>query len=144
VATYEKRFEVPEALRASGLRIVLDFGATMPVAASPTGRFQALVDPPVREAAIVYVNGRRAGSLWCPPYRLDVTGLLERGENRVKVEVANLALNALAGAPLPDYSALKARFGDRFQPQDMDLVKPVPAGLLGRIQLIAVPEPAGR
>jgi hypothetical protein len=143
VATYEKRIDVPEAMRAPGLRLVLDFGPTRPTAPSPTGRMQALVDPPVREAAVVYVNDRRAGSLWCPPYGLDVTGLLQRGENRLRVEVANLAVNAMAGAPLPDYSALKARFGDRFQPQDMALVQPVPAGLLGPIHLVAVPEPEG-
>jgi hypothetical protein len=144
VATYEKRIEVPGPMLTPGLRLVLDFGPSRPTASSPTGRFQALLDPPVREAAVVSINGRRAGSLWCPPYRLDVTGLLQRGENQVKVEVANLALNAMAGGPLPDYRALKERFGDRFQPQDMNLVKPVPAGLLGPIQLVAVSEPAGR
>jgi hypothetical protein len=143
LATYEKRIEVPETMLAPGLRLVLDFGATKPTAPSPTGRMQALLDPPVREAAVVYVNNRRAGSVWCPPYRLDVTGLLERGENRLKIEVANLALNAMAGGPLPDYSALKTRFGDRFQPQDMELVEPVPAGLLGPIQLVAAAEPEG-
>jgi hypothetical protein len=143
-ATYEKRIPVLDDLLAPGVRLAIDFGASRPVASSPTGRFQALLDPPVREAAVVYVNGRRAGSLWCPPYRLDVTGLLQRGENRIKIEVANLALNAMAGGPLPDYSALKARFGDRFQPQDMELVKPVPAGLLGPIQLVATPEADGR
>jgi hypothetical protein len=144
VATYEKRIAALEDWLVPGVRLALDFGAARPVAPSRTGRMQALVDPPVREAAVVYVNGRRAGSLWCPPYRVDVTGLLHRGENQVKVEVANLALNALAGGPLPDHAALKARFGDRFQPQDMDLVQPVPSGLLGPIQLIATGEPEGR
>jgi hypothetical protein len=140
VATYEKRIAVLAAMLTPGRRFTLDFGTSRPAAPSRTGRMEALLDPPVREAAVVYVNGRRAGSLWCPPYQLDVTALLVVGENRIRVEVANLAVNAMAGRPLPDYSALKARFGDRFQPQDMDLVRPVTAGLLGPIQLVATPE----
>jgi hypothetical protein len=59
------------------------------------------------------------------------------GENRIRIEVANLAINYMAGHPLPDYKALIARYGDRFQPQDMNQVKPVTAGLLGSIQLVA-------
>ena len=47
------------------------------------------------------------------------------------------AVNFMAGHPLPDYKALIAKYGDRFQAQDMNLIQPVPAGLLGPIQLIA-------
>jgi hypothetical protein len=141
VATYEKRVQLPEAMLAPGLRIAIDFGIEKAIPAPPQGRMQALVEAPVREAAVVYVNGRRAGSVWCPPYRLDITNLLQHGENQIKVEVANLALNEMAGHPLPDYSALKARFGDRFQPQDMNLVEPIAAGLLGSIRLVAQAQP---
>ncbi len=31
----------------------------------------AFYDPPIHEAAIVFINGQRAGSLWHPPYRLE-------------------------------------------------------------------------
>ena len=91
----------------------------------------------MREAAVVYVNGKRAGSAWCPPYRVDVTGLLKSGENRLRIEVANLAVNYMAGHPLPDLTALRARYGNRFDPQDMNQIRPMPAGLLGSIRLIA-------
>ena len=43
--------------------------------------FAALFAPPIREAATVFVNGRRAGSVWAPPYRVDVTSLLRPGAN---------------------------------------------------------------
>ena len=86
---------------------------------------------------MVYVNDRRAGSVWCPPYSIDVTGLLKRGDNRVRVVVANTAINYMAGHALPDYRLLNLRYGERFQPQDMDKVRPVPSGLLGPIRLIA-------
>ncbi len=39
--------------------------------------------------------------------------------------MANLALNELAKGPLPDYKALNARYGERFQPQDLQNLQPV-------------------
>jgi hypothetical protein len=98
---------------------------------------RALLEGPVREAAVVTVNGRRAGSIWCPPYSIDVTDFLHVGENRVRIIVANTAINYMAGHALPDYRLLNLRYGERFQPQDMDQVQPVPSGLLGRIRLIS-------
>jgi hypothetical protein len=91
----------------------------------------------LREAAVVYVNGKRAGAVWCPPYALDVTALLKSGENRIRVNVGNLAVNALAAQKLPDSKELIAKYGDRFQPQDMDQVKALPWGLMGPVKLVA-------
>jgi len=59
------------------------------------------------------------------------------GRNELYIEVANLAVNYMAGHPLPDYKALVAKYGDRFQAQDMNLIAPIPSGLLGPIQLLA-------
>jgi hypothetical protein len=41
---------------------------------------------------------------------------------------------------------LNLRYGTRFEPQDMDKVQPVPAGLFGPIRLLALaaPPPAPR
>ena len=137
-AYYKKSFEATPAMLAAK-RIVLNFGEGKPITVSGRGaqRFQALFDAPVREAANVFVNGRRAGSLWHPPYTVEATGLLQRGTNQIYVEVANLAVNYMAGHPLPDYKALTAKYGERFQAQDMQLIAPVTAGLLGPIQLFA-------
>jgi len=120
--------------------VQLNFGEAKPIVAGGRGmqRMQALVEAPVREAAVVYVNGQRAGSAWHPPYVVDVTRLLKSGDNTIRVEVANLAINYMAGHPLPDYKALIAQYGDRFQVQDLALVQPITAGLLGPIQLVAV------
>jgi hypothetical protein len=100
-----------------------------------------LFEAPVREAAVVYVNGRRAGSVWHPPYVLDVTGFLKSGDNAIRIEVANLALNAMAAQPPPDYQALNARYGERFLFQETGLIQAMPAGLLGPISLRAAPLP---
>jgi hypothetical protein len=98
---------------------------------------QAWLDGPVREAAVVYINETRAGSVWCPPYSLDVTKHLHRGENKIRIVVANTAMNYMAGHSLPDYRLLNLRYGERFQAQDMDKVQPIASGLLGPIRLIS-------
>lgn len=96
----------------------------------------ALLDPPIREAAIVFVSGKRAGSLWHPPYRVDVSEFVHEGENQIEVHVYNTAINLLAGQPPRDYTALRAKYGRRFDPQDMDNLQPIPSGLFGPIHLI--------
>ncbi|MGH9665900.1 MAG: hypothetical protein ACRD9L_15855, partial [Bryobacteraceae bacterium] len=58
------------------------------------------------------------------------------GENRLRITVGNLGINALAGQALPKYRLLNSRYGERFQPQDMENLQPQPAGLLGPISLI--------
>ncbi len=98
---------------------------------------RAWYDPPVREAAIVFVNSHRVGSLWHPPYRLAVDGFLKQGQNQVVIKVYNTAMNAWAALPPHDYKPLIAKYGDRFQMQDLDQVKPVPSGLLGTIHLLS-------
>ena len=139
MATYEKDVDVPKDLLRAGLALRLDLGEAQPIPPLPGARQQAWLEAPVREAAVVYVNDGRAGSVWCPPYSLDLTGRLRPGANTLRIEVANLAVNHMAGRSLPDYRLLNLRYGTRFEPQDMDKVQPVPAGLLGPIRLVAVP-----
>ena len=125
-------------MTASGHAIFLSLGEGTPSNGGPRSNngMRALLDPPVRESAVVYVNNRRVGAVWCPPYEVDVTTFVHAGENQLRIVVANLALNEMAGSPLPDYTALVAKYGDRFQPQDMAAVQPVSSGLLGPIRLI--------
>jgi alpha-L-rhamnosidase len=120
-------------------RILLDFGQGTPTTDNRpiyANGLRALLDPPIREAAIVYVNGQRAGSVWHPPYRIDITQLVHSGDNRIEVRVYNTATNLLAGRPPHDYTALYAKYGKRFELQDMDNLRPIPSGLLGSIHLL--------
>jgi hypothetical protein len=138
VAVYERTVDVPPPMLRPGQAVWVDFGEPKAIeVGGPRARVQAWVDAPVREAAVVSINGRRVGSVWCPPYRLDVTSALQPGPNTIRVDVANLAINYMAGHALPDYKLLNLRYGARFEPQDMDKVQPVPAGLLGPIRLVA-------
>ncbi len=115
---------------AGGGCVVLDFGAAEPVTPTPGARPFAAVSAPVRDAAIVRVNGVRAGSVWAPPYRLDLTRWLKPGPNTLEVQVSNTAINALSGRPRIDYRLLTARYGERFQAQDLDRIVPQPSGLV--------------
>ena len=63
--------------------------------------------------------------------------LLRAGENTIRVVVANLGINRLAGTSQPDYRLLNVRYGERFQEQDLQAVQPVPCGMLGPVRLMA-------
>jgi len=121
------------------LEFKLDFGEGTAVARTTGGGngMRAWMDGPVREAAVVYVNGKRAGSVWHPPYSLDVTKYLHAGQNEIRVVVGNSAINELSGRSLPDYKLLNLRFGERATPQDMKDLQPLPSGILGRVRLVA-------
>jgi len=138
-ATYEKSLDVPESILRKDLAVRLDFGEGQPVPSrNLRAGMQAWLDAPVREAAVVYVNDNRAGSVWCPPYSLDITRFLKKGQNSIKIAVGNLAVNYMAGHSLPDYRLLNLRYGLRFEAQDMDKIQIVPAGLLGPVRLVPV------
>ncbi|MEK3885027.1 glycosylhydrolase-like jelly roll fold domain-containing protein [Paenibacillus sp. PL2-23] len=64
------RYETVLQLENVGAAVVLDLGA-------------------VYETAELWVNGHHAGTRICPPYRFDVTSLLQAGSNKVVVEVTN-------------------------------------------------------
>jgi len=137
IATYEKNVTVPSAF-IKNEDVYLHFGEGIPLASQPLrSGMQAWLEGPIREAAVVYINDKRVGSIWCPPYLLEVKRFLRAGENKIRVEVANTAMNYMAGRSLPDYRLLNLRYGERFQPQDMDKVQAIPSGLLGPIRLVA-------
>jgi len=140
VAVYENTLSIPDSMLEPGMTLKLDFGEgkAWDGTRGRSNGMQAWLDSPVREAAEVYVNGQRAGSAWCPPYEVDVSGLLKTGENSIRIRVANTAVNHMAGRALPDYRLLNQRYGKRFDPQDMDKIQPIPSGLLGPIRLVTV------
>jgi hypothetical protein len=132
-ATYEKTIDIPQASH-----FVLDFGEGMPVRPpSPLPRFnmRAYLESPVREVARIYVNGTLAGSVWHPPYRLDLGALLHQGANQLRIEVSNTAINEMAGRAQPTYRLLYDRYGTLFMPQDMDHLEPLPSGILSSVSL---------
>jgi hypothetical protein len=77
-ATYATEFTLPEDALSGDGRIVLDLGD-------------------VRDLAAVSVNGEPLGTLWKPPFRVDVTKQLKAGANRLEVAVTNEWTNRVLG-----------------------------------------------
>jgi len=87
-ASYHKTIIIPEELIENNVSIELNLGE-------------------VCDVAEVYLNGQSAGILWKEPYRLDITDMVQTGENELKVEIVNQWINRLTGDMLSDP-------GDRF------------------------------
>ena len=142
--SYRRSVQTPPAFRSAGSRVFLDFGdgAAVEREALPGGTmrgnsFAALLAPPIREAATVFVNDRRAGTIWAPPFRVDVTDLVRDGSNDIRIDVYNTAINQLAeGGRLPDVAAVTERYGQRFRLQDVDNFTPIPSGILSIPRLV--------
>ncbi|MEV6285777.1 glycosyl hydrolase [Kribbella sp. NPDC051770] len=119
-AAYLTEVELPAAAQ-----VFLDFGDGEPVERAeylPENSFQALLLPPVGVAAEVWVNDVRCGSVWAPPYRVEVTDAVRAGKNAVRVVVHNTRANALAADQelAAVVEAVTAEYGNRFELQDIE------------------------
>jgi len=113
-ATYRTTLRVPDSLRAR--RLALDLGD-------------------VRELAEVRVNGRALGTLWSPPFRVELQDALRPGDNSLEVDVVNFWPNRVIGdAGLPE-SQRRTRTNVRNLKADTPLM---PSGLLGPVRLVEV------
>jgi hypothetical protein len=117
-------------------RVLLDFGADRPLDLPPAEHPVAALDAPVRDAVQVSINGKPVGAVWAPPWRIDVTDRLKPGANTIELRVMNSAVNALSARPVENRRLLSARYGERFQDQDLAKIAARPAGLLGAITLV--------
>jgi len=137
-ATYTRTVNLPPDIPHGGAAM-LDFGVGKPVERTQLNLpgMRTWFDAPLRDAAVVYVNGKRAGSVWHPPFVLDIRPWLHTGPNELKIVVANTAINELAARAPADYRLLWLRYGKRFAPQDMDHLEPLPSGILGPLRLVS-------
>jgi len=77
-AVYRKTFKAGPGIPAADKRVVLDLGR-------------------VEVMARVIVNGHDLGVLWMNPYRVDITDVLQTGDNQIEVQVTNQWVNRLIG-----------------------------------------------
>ena len=77
-ATYKKTFEVAPEMLAEGRRLTLDLGE-------------------VHSLASVRVNGTPLGTVWTPPFAVDITSAARPGANTLDVAVTNVWRNRLIG-----------------------------------------------
>jgi hypothetical protein len=139
--TYRRTIDIPKNVVAAR-PAVLDFGAGTPVERTKVDLpgMRTWLDAPLRDAALVYVNGTLAGSVWHPPFTLNIGPFLRPGANELKIVVANTAINELAGRTPTDYRLLWLRYGKRFAPQNMDHLEPLPSGILGPLRIVPANE----
>jgi hypothetical protein len=85
----------------------------------------------VKEIAEVTLNGQSLGTLWKPPFRVDLTRALKPGRNRLEVQITNLWPNRLIG----DLNENKQHTWTVIKPFKKDSPL-LPSGLLGPVRLI--------
>jgi hypothetical protein len=92
----------------------------------------------VRELAEVKVNGKSCGIVWSPPFRVDISGAVQSGENKLQVEVVNFWPNRIIGdAGLPKEQRLT-----QTNIRKLTAKTPLePAGLFGPVQLLEAGQP---
>jgi hypothetical protein len=109
-AIYSKEVNVPADWLAPGRHVHLDLGH-------------------VAVMAEVTLNGKNLGTLWKPPFRVDVTGAARPGQNRIEVRVVNLWINRMIGdEDLPEDSARNPNGSLKEWPEWLQAGKPSPAG----------------
>ncbi|MET9273000.1 glycosyl hydrolase [Kribbella sp. NPDC003557] len=122
-ATYRTELDLAETTGS----LFLDFGPGERVPSEaepylPDNSYRAMVVPPVGVAAGIWVNDVHCGSLWAPPYRVDITHAARPGTNTVRIVVHNTGANALSADHhlLARAQDVTATFGRRFDLQDIE------------------------
>lgn len=132
--TYETVVRIEESWIQPGSRVVLDLGPCLPAPRPEAANgYRVEIISPVREIAVVEVNGQAAGVLWDAPFQLDLAGALHGGENTLRLTVFSTAVAAVAADEHAEQVVAVAHreSGVRFQQQDLDRVLDgVEAGLL--------------
>ncbi|MBD2756736.1 glycosyl hydrolase [Spirosoma validum] len=112
-AVYDNTFELPSI--AKNTSYVLDLGD-------------------VKNMAEVLVNGKRVGTVWKKPFRIDITEALKSGRNTIQVNVTNLWINRLIGDAQPGVTNKITFTTMPFYRADSALL---PSGLLGPVRILA-------
>jgi hypothetical protein len=86
----------------------------------------------VASTAEVWVNGREAGILVCPPWQLDISELVKPGKNDIEILVYNTLSN--------HYSTIPSRYSNFPEDAISGLIGPVSIDVIPQVTLKAVCE----
>ncbi|MDD4644749.1 MAG: glycosyl hydrolase [Bacteroidales bacterium] len=79
--------------------------------------------------AEVHLNGKKLGTFWNPPFRINVTDCIRKGNNQLEIRVVNLMINRMIGdEQLPDDSDRNDNGTLKSWPRWLTDGKPSPAG----------------
>ena len=94
----------------------------------------------VAESARVWINGQEVAILWGIPFKVRIGEYVKKGENSIKIEVANLMANRIR---CMDQQGIEWRkfheinfVNIDYEPFDASGWKPMPSGLLGPVNLL--------
>jgi hypothetical protein len=125
------RYFAGNAIYTINFSVKGDFAGSTETVRLNMGNFNAVAD--------VTLNGKSLGRIWKPGTELDVTGLLKT-DNQLVVNVANVYRNRFIG-DFTEYGKVESIFTSSPITQFLDRDKPLkPAGLMGPLKLIMVPE----
>jgi ribosomal protein L30E len=89
----------------------------------------------VKNLAEVFVNGKSLGIVWKKPFRVNVTGVLNPGENSLAIKVTNLWVNRLIGDQQPNINKKYIYTTEAFYKANSPLL---PSGLLGPVRILSL------
>jgi len=89
----------------------------------------------VENLAEVFVNGKSLGILWHYPFRVNVTGALRVGENKLEIRVTNLWVNRLIGDAQPN---VVNKVSYTTMPYYQANSKLQSSGLIGPVKIISI------
>lgn len=89
--------------------------------------------PLLNGVARVWINGNNAGIVWASPYQADVTRLVKKGRNKVRIEVRNSLVNRLVGDSKLSEHERKTYI---YTPLYNSKSSLVPSGLEGNVEII--------
>lgn len=120
-ATYSKTFDLPEKSIDKNQHLFLDLGD-------------------VRNVAEVRLNGKNIGTLWCYPWRVEITEAIQTKGNKLEIDVINLWTNRVVGdLNLPKEERFTTTH-DKFRFDMTTGMTPLlDSGLLGPVQLVSIP-----
>lgn len=131
-AVYRKIFDFP--VITDGKSQIADVKTSCETSAISNLKSQIYLDlGEVRDIARVRINGQEAGMVWKKPYRLDVTGLVKKGANKLEIEVVNTWLNRLVGDEQPGVTNRATFTTVKSWKATTSLL---PAGLLGPVTVV--------
>jgi hypothetical protein len=122
-ATYKTQFDIATDWSTNQYRLLLDLGE-------------------VHDMAEVILNGKSLGTLWKPPFRIALNGVVKRGNNQLEIRVINVWHNRLVGQ-LKEPDSFKQP--GVFQPVVLGAMgcgpndALFPAGLIGPVSLRPIP-----
>jgi hypothetical protein len=114
-ATYHKTIKAPASWFAKGAEVWIDLGD-------------------VKNIAEVKVNGKPLGVVWKKPFRINVTGALKAGDNKIEINVTNLWVNRLIGDAQPGITNKITFTTMPFYQANSKLLL---SGLLGPVQVVS-------